>query len=345
MNIKITKDLDDPRLLQFLLGNKDATIYHHPAWLKAIKNTFKKDAYYILFENNYNNIDGLIPFITSKSFITGKQVISLPFSAYCNPLADKIYFNDAVKLIQSEFSDFNKIEFRTTINDSETFNNFSKESEYCTHIIELDQDLDQTFNSLPYSSIKSRIKKSEKSNLDIYWGYNINDLKNFYHLEVKLRKRLLLPPLPFSFFKNIWLELKNNNLISIPQILKDNKVIAAGFILNFKDTFYLEYTASNPDFLNFHPNHKLIFEIIKEAHNNGAKKIDFGRSSNDNESLIKFKEQWNGKRHPIFHFITPRVNTSIDKRNKLKNFLMSFNSLLPEKFLELEGKIIYKHFL
>ena len=162
-------------------------------------------------------------------------------------------------------------------------------------------------------------------------------------MEVSLRKRLGLPPLPFLFFKNVWQELSKSDLISLPLVTKEGKVIAAGFILNFKDTFYLEYTAAEKKFLEFAPNHKLISEVIKAAILNGATRLDFGRSSLDNESLIKFKEQWNTEKFQIYHFRSPQKQNYKKEQNQLIKNLMAINKVLPAKFLEFEGKLLYPH--
>lgn len=71
-------------------------------------------------------------------------------------------------------------------------------------------------------------------------------------------------------------------LITLPIVEKDNSSIAAGFILNFKDTYYLEYTASDKNSLNLYPNHKLFWEVITSAQSNGASKVDFGRTPLEN---------------------------------------------------------------
>lgn len=343
MKFTITNNINDRRIIPFLITDKRATIYHHPAWLKAISKTFGHTAYYLILENNNAEIEGLFPFIAATSIITGKRIISLPFTNYCDPLLDKEIFAEAIEEIKEALPEFRELDIRTLGDYSDSLKKFSLDSLYFTHILILGGSIDETFKSFHPTSVRASIRRSEKHHLGVRQGTNLDDLKSFYHLEVSLRKRLSLPPLPFLFYKNIWHELSKYDLISIPLIIKDDKVIAAGFILNFKDTYYLEYTASNRRFINSYPNHKLFFEVIKTAHLKHATKVDFGRSSIDNESLIKFKEKWNTTSILINHYHVPKKTIIKKKQHHLKKYLMKINSLLPEKVLELQGRLIYPH--
>jgi hypothetical protein len=344
MNFKITDKLDDSRIIPFLLNDDRSSIYHHPAWVTAISSTFNHDAYYLIKENNRNQITGLLPFIAINSRITGKRIVSLPLTTYCNPLLEDDMLPLAINSIKDKFSGYKIFEFRTLRDYRNKLDDFSVNLSFHTHILDLVNSLEEIFNSFHPTSVRASIRRAEKNNLKIRWGDKLDDLKAFYGLEVSLRKRLLLPPLPFSFYKNLWLELSKVGLISLPLVSKDNQVIAAGFILNFKDTYYLEYTASDKNFLNLYPNHKLFYEVIKKAFFKGAAKIDFGRTSNDNTSLAIFKEKWNAKKYQLYQYIFPEEKILRPGNSGLLKYLKLVNRVMPKKLLMLEGKLIYPHF-
>ncbi|MCX8105875.1 MAG: GNAT family N-acetyltransferase [Ignavibacterium album] len=332
-------------IIHFLESTPDSTIYHHPLWLKAIQNTFGHKTYYLLEYNDSGSILSLIPFMKFKSVITGKKIISLPLSTHCDPLIDVNKLTEALKFISESFADYKIFDLRTLKNFSETLPDYSGSTEYFTHILELKDSLEETFNSFHPTSVRASIRRAEKNNLKIIWGKTLDDLISFYNLKFKLRKRLRLPPIPFEFFKNVWIELSKNNLISLPIVYKDNKPIAAGFVLNFKDKFYLEYTASEKDYLNLYPNHKLFFDVIKKAFNSGAKYVDFGRTATENTSLISFKEKWATEKNLIYHYHFPPEPLLQKSKIIPKKLIMTVNSFLPEFLLNVEGKIIYRYFL
>jgi lipid II:glycine glycyltransferase (peptidoglycan interpeptide bridge formation enzyme) len=221
----------------------------------------------------------------------------------------------------------------------------SEQSLFATHVLSLDDDLDELFKSFHNSSVRRRIRKAEKNNLRFRISENEQDLKAFYKLEVNVRKKHGLPPQPYSFFINMWRYLKPKNLMFLPLVEYNNKVIAASIMLKYKDTFYYEYSASDYNYLNPGPNQKLIWEIIKIAHKQGAKKFDFGRSSLTNKSLIEFKKRWGTREQLLHYYYFPNVNKIYaDNSDKILHRLISFvNRHLPLPLLKLEGKLIYNH--
>ena len=343
INYSIVNDLNDERILPFLFSQQNAGIYHHPLWLKAIAKTFGHAPFYFVISDKSNNIIGLIPFLKIKSILTGKRIVCLPFSTYCDPLLPNEIIKDAMEYLILNFGEDFKIDLRSLKDYSDTLKNFSHNSEYVTHILELEEDSQKTFNSFHPTSVRASIRRAEKNNLTCRIENTESDLRIFYNLEAQLRKRLLLPPLPYSFYLNVFNELKDTGLLSLPIIEKDNLPIAAGFILNFKNTYYLEYTASDKNYLGLYPNHKLFWEVIKIAHEQGAAHVDFGRTSLDNNHLIIFKEKWNAKKQNIHHFVYPDTGLIKKKQQGLKNKMMKINSFLPLELLKLEGAILYPH--
>lgn len=342
-NYLISYDLNDERIIPFLLSNEQASIYHHPLWLKAISKTFGHTPFYYIISDMSNRIVGLIPFLKIKSVLTGKRIVCLPFSTYCDPLLPKEIFKDALENLILNFGKEFKIDLRSLIDHSGNLKDFSHSNEYVTHILDLTEDTQKTFDSFHPTSVRASIRRAEKNNLVCRTDNSESDLKIFYKLETLLRKRLLLPPLPYSFYLNIYNELKNTGMLSLPIIEKDNLPIAAGFILNFKDTYYLEYTASDKNYLGLYPNHKLFWEVIKVAQSQGYKRVDFGRTWVDNTQLIIFKEKWNAKKINIHHFVYPDTGLIKKKQQGLKNKMMKINSYLPLELLKLEGAVLYPH--
>lgn len=90
----ILNNLDDKRIIPFLLNDERATIYHHPSWLKAISRSFHHQSFYLLVEDDDKRINGLVPLVKINSIIEGKEIVSVPFSAHCQLLVTKDITND-----------------------------------------------------------------------------------------------------------------------------------------------------------------------------------------------------------------------------------------------------------
>ncbi len=345
MNFTITKELDDPRIIPFLLNDDRASIYHHPAWIKAISNSHNYPAYYLILENSPDKeILGLFPFVIKNNSRKSKRTICLPSTTYYDPLfPDGFDMDPAITELVKFFGDRLHFDFKLRCNH--IIKDLNVSSNYYNHIIKLGTTIDETYNALGRRSIKRFIKKSNEHELNLRFGVTAADLHIFYELEVKLRKSIGLPPAPYKFFYSIWNSLKQQDLIMLPIIEYNSLPIAASLVLKFKDTFHFEYTAIDKKYLNLYPNHKLHWDIIKIAQTEyNAKYIDMGRTDIHQESLIYFKEKWNAKAFPLYHLNIPSQKRKNKKRGNLYKLMQGINKILPANILKLEGKILFPYF-
>lgn len=345
MDFQITNNFDDKRIITFLLNNNRASIYHHPAWLKAISQAYNYPAYYIILENSSSKeISGLMPFFVKESLSPSKTKVCSPSTTYIDPLFPEGFdHNLLITELRKSFGDRLQFDFKFRTNP--VINNFNTSSDYYNHVIKLGSTIDETYKALGRRSIRRYIKKAEEYKLNLRFGSTGYDLNIFYRLETDLRKSIGLPPAPFYFFYSIWSSLKKNNLIMLPIIEYNSIPIAASIVLNFKDTFYFEYTALDKKYLDLYPNHKLHWDIIKLAQTEyNAKFIDMGRTAIDQQSLIYFKEKWNAKPIPLYRYKFPGQGVNNSKNGLLFHFFKSCNKYMPKKLLELEGKILFKYF-
>ena len=342
---KIIDPKSDKRWDKFVYKHPGASIYHHSSWGDVIEQTYGYDPFYLALENaESGNIESIVPFFRIDSKLTGKRLISLPFSSYCNPLIEKEQLDDVIRFALRCHLDINHLELRFISSGEEVgAGPCEQQSKFVTNILEIKPDLDEMFRSFHNTSVRHRIKRAERNKLTIRMAENEQDLKAFYCLTTMTRKKHGLPPQPYRFFANMWKILMSKNLLIVPMVEYQGKVIAAAVILKFKETYHFEYSASHPRFLKSCPNHKLIWESIKIAHNDGAKYFDFGRSSQDHKSLIEFKERWAAERYPLTYCFFPkakRVNTEGGNGRKVLEFV---NGHLPQRLLQLEGNFLYPH--
>ena len=167
-----------------------------------------------------------------------------------------------------------------------------KESAYMTHILDLGAGPAELFKSFHTTSICQRIKRAEKNQITLKVGETKEDLTKFYELHVATRKKHGLPPHPYAFFTHMWHILRPKGFMLVPLLEHQGQIIAGAIVLRSKNTFIYEYSASDSSKLNISPNQLLIWEVIKIACSEGARFLDFGRSSSANQTLIEFKSRW-----------------------------------------------------
>jgi lipid II:glycine glycyltransferase (peptidoglycan interpeptide bridge formation enzyme) len=74
-------------------------------------------------------------------------------------------------------------------------------------------------------------------------------------------------------------------------VKKDEKYIAGGLVLEFKDRLYVPSAAAYRSALKYCPNHGLYWEVIRKGCEEEYSYLDFGRSKIDSNTY-KFKKQW-----------------------------------------------------
>ncbi|MFZ1703736.1 MAG: GNAT family N-acetyltransferase [Saprospiraceae bacterium] len=292
--------------------------------------------------SNSGELAGIFPLAQVKNFTSGSKLISFPLTTHCEPLVEEEHIKKFYDKIISEsgikdFLEFRSLDYSCILEGAKLNENF------VIHVLELEETEDKTFQKFHGTSVRASIRRAEKNGLTFELNNSLIGLKAFYSLYTNLRRRLGLPILPFKFFESTFTNLIKDDRILIPVVKYENLIVAAGFILKFKDTFYLEYTASDYSKLDLYPNHKLFWEIIKIALRNKAKFVDFGRTEVDNNSLVTFKDKWNTTRRKLKYWRVGSDQETKSLAGKNKSVFVKINKHLPKSLLRLQGKILYKY--
>ncbi len=99
-----------------ILQYKEYSFFHSKEWAEVLYESYGyKPVYFSIFHNN--KICSLVPAMQISSFITGRRLVSLPFSDFCDPLFNTL---EDVILLQNELiayakkNKLNYIEFRSS---------------------------------------------------------------------------------------------------------------------------------------------------------------------------------------------------------------------------------------
>ena len=327
----------------FVQSHPLGSIFHHSSWIKVLTSTYKYKPILVAFENpKTGNIEGIIPFNLIYSLITGKRLVSLPFTSYCEILMPESQIRGSLEFILNKYKNINYLELKLLSESNHILTDYVPTNKFCTHILDLNPQLDDIFKSFHSTSIRQRVKRARRDQLTYRLAEDERDLKKFYELETSVRGKKGLPPSPYRFYLNIWKHLRPHNYVYLPVVEYDNKIIAAAIVLKFKKKYYLEYSASDSRYLKYSPNQFLIWETISMAHKNGADSFDFGRSSFTNKSLIDFKERWATQRIPLIYYYYPK-SANNNEDGFTRKMLEMINKKMPNFLLKIEGNLLYPH--
>lgn len=355
-DVRLIDPIADPRWDQFVENHPYGLIYHTSRWKKVLENTFKQmHGYYFILENHSGGtIQAALPVYTVESWIIGRRLVSIPFATICDPLVsttseieillqpvNELYINTNSNYL--ELKALNSSPLMKTIKNQE----FACSKQYMHHYIKLDSDLLTIKRRFHQKSVRYAINKAEKSNIECKLIKSGEELKMFYNLYLKTRKRLRLPPLPYLFFQNLWNEFSSDKKFYIILAYYRNKPIAGLAFFKFKKRVSTEFAGWRKEYKKFYPNNLLYWLSIKQSCEEECDTFDFGRTSTENTGLMNFKRRWGTIETDITHFYYPgeiirKSGSPInDKKKEIVQKLL--HEKTPNSVARIIGNFCYRH--
>ncbi len=285
--------LRDCRWAGFLERHPRASVFHTKEWLESLRLTYgyKPIAYTTSAPNQ--GLDNAVVFCSVDSWLTGRRLVSLPFSDHCEPLIDTA---DALGLFDEflqqetgrnawryiEMRPLRPVNFATALHQSTVT--------YTFHQLDLGADLETIFRNFHKGSTQRKIRRAERDHLQYEEGSSAPLLEAFYQLFSLTRRRHSIPPQPRQWFRN----LMNcfGDALKIRVARKDGRPIAGMMMLRHKDTLVYKYGCSDSRFNSLGGMHLLFWRSIQDAKNSGLRFLDFGRTDAGQTGLSTFKSRW-----------------------------------------------------
>src|SRR6267378_990201 len=80
--------LRDARWAEFISRHDSSSVFHSPAWLDAVRQTYGYAPVVYTTSAPSSPLSNGIVFCQIKSWLTGRRMVSVPFSDHCEPLLD-----------------------------------------------------------------------------------------------------------------------------------------------------------------------------------------------------------------------------------------------------------------
>lgn len=339
-----TKDL---RWAELLERHPKASVYHAVAWLQALRRTYGYEPVAFTTSPPTGELKNGLVFCHVKSWLTGRRLVSLPFSDHCEPLCDSHEeLNFLVRYLQTalEREEWRYLEIRSLSGnlDQASDTNMSRPPvRYFLHILDLRPDLNGVFRSLDKDSVQRRIRRAERAGLIEKSGRSEDLLREFYDLFLTMRARHQLPPTPYVWFKNLIECLGDAAEIRVAHL--NGRPIAAILTLRFRSVLYYKCGCSDTGFNNLGATPWLLWNAIGAAKASGATAFDMGRTQEDHRGLLAFKNHWVRQPLPLVYWSFPSVSALDSVDGWRLKVAKGFFSHMPEKLLALTGRVLYRH--
>jgi hypothetical protein len=341
--------LEDPRWEKFLERHPRSSVFHTVAWLDALRRTYGYRPVAITTESPGRDLRAGIVFCRVHSWLTGRRLVSLPFSDHCELLVDDLtnlqaMLDELKTWLRQSKSRY--VELRPLSPLANMPSHFRPGQSFCFHQIDLAPTLDELFGNCHKDSTQRKVRRAEREGLRYEEGRSELLLDAFYRLLIVTRRRHQIPPQPRVWFENL-IECFGEAL-KIRVAFKDRQPVAAILTLRHKDTLVYKYGCSDAQFRSMGGTHLVLWKSIEEAKRDGARVFDLGRSDSDNEGLITFKDRWGATRSALTY---ARCSASVDSQeepdgkntNWKERIAKGVFAHLPDSVFDSVGGFLYKH--
>jgi CelD/BcsL family acetyltransferase involved in cellulose biosynthesis len=341
--------LKDPRWDRFLQRHPRASVFHSSPWLQALSRTYGYEPVVYTTSSEGQDLENGIVFCRVESWLTGRRLVSLPFSDHCQPLVDAGEDQDVLSAaleVEVERERWSYLEIRPL----EPFNLAIPLQHtavtYAFHQLDLESNIDAIFSNFHKSSTQRKVLRAKREGLTYREGSSETLLNDFYRLFTLTRKRQGLAPQSRNWFANL-MECFGDAL-KIRVALRGDRPIAAMITIRHKETLTYKYGCCDSRFNNLGCMHLLFWNAIEEAKSSGLRFLDFGRTDADQQGLITFKSRWGASRSVLTY---SRYGVSANAAHLFDIYTSRWKSKAVKRvlkhvspvFLPMIGQAVYKH--
>jgi len=344
MNVYKIDPLRDPRWTALVKRHPDASAFHTPGWLEALHRAYGYSPVVFTSSPPGTELTNGVVFCHISSWMTGRRLVSLPFSDHCEPLADSP--DELDSLLGSLESDSKRecwkyIEIRPINARIGEQTGFVPRQIFCLHKLDLRPPLSELFRRFHKDSVQRKVRRAEREGLAYEEGRSESLLHGFFHLFLQTRRRHKLPPQPVDWFRNLLDCLGDQCKIRVAS--KDGRAIAGMLTLSYKQSMVYKYGCSDERFHNLGAMAFLFWKAIQDAKREGFLEFDMGRTDLDNPGLITFKEHWSTTRSTLTYWRCPGGASSIADTDRKMRIAKSLFARLPDGLLAASGRLLYRH--
>jgi hypothetical protein len=349
--VELTSE-DMPRWDAFVKKHPYGWICHLSAWKDVLEKSFPhiKGHVIAVCDDATHTIVAGLPMYTVTSWLTGKRLVSTPFATLFDPLITtsedmQALFPGIIDLYNRENA--NHVEIRATFaKHLISTARCSVSTAYKHHYLLLNRPPEELKKTFHLTAVQQPIAQAGRSALTVRTASCEADVFHFYRLFFKTRRRLGLPPMPYTFFKTLWDVFGGSGHLTLLIALYGNTPVAAVILFKFGRTVCLEFAADDVRYRQFKPNHFLYWESIKSAYAEGFNIFSLGRTAPVNSGLMNFKQRWGTRVDDLMECYYPQSASDRSKARKDSwqyAVVRHVSTAAPDFLFKIIGNFCYRH--
>jgi hypothetical protein len=316
----------------------NAGIFHTANWAAVLRDTYKFDPAY--FCDRSDGSTSVLPLMEVNSWLTGRRGVGLPFTDECEPLCSQPWQFDSLYGALREHAA--KRKWKTwELRGGARFLPPTPSTTFYGH--SLDLSMPPAIERLP-SGTRRAVRKAEKNKVTVTFSESLEATASFYKLLCRTRRRHGLPPQPFTFFSHVQKHLLAPGKGFVATATHDDTPIAGAIFLCFGNEAYYKFVASDERYKELCGTSAVVWRSIEALAQQGIKRVNLGRTSNDNAGLRRFKLSWNAVERRIDYFkCNIQRSEFVMSKDRASGWHTRVFGLLPLSLAKLVGAATYRH--
>jgi hypothetical protein len=287
--------------------------------------------------------NGLV-FCRVDSWLTGRRLVSLPFSDHSEPLVDsEETLRSLLEFLTRRLreGDWKYIELRPLRTSIDHSAGFGKSPTFCFHRVDLRPPIEILLERFHKSNVRAKIRRAQREKLTYEAGRAESLLRVFYRLLLLTCRHRRLPPQPIEWFRHLIDCIGDGVRFHVAS--KGGQPVASILTLTFKRTLVYKYGCSDRRLNNLGGMQFLFWKVIQEAKHDELQEFDLGRSDLEASGLMTFKDRWGSARSLIDYFRCPApLHPSVDTPWSTR-MAKSLFAHMPDRLLVTAGQMLYRH--
>jgi hypothetical protein len=338
--------LQDPRWADLVERHPRSSVFHTLPWIEALHRTYGFEPFVFTTSPPDAALEDGLALCMVRSWITGRRLVSLPFSDHCEPLADREAVRPLAEALQLALrtEKLRYVEIRPRSLGAALPAEWRPAHDYCFHELDLRPDLATLFRGFHKSSTQQKIQRAEREGLTCASGRSAALLDAFWDLLLLTRRRHAVPPQPKAWFQN--LVDCFGQALTIRVAFQGRRPAAAILTIWHTDTLVSKYACSDASLRHLGGTQLLFWRAIQEAQRGGLRTLDLGRSDCDNAGLITFKNRLGAASSTLTYYrfsASPGAGGYHAGAGWGGRIAKVVAPRLPGSLLRLAGRMLYRH--
>jgi CelD/BcsL family acetyltransferase involved in cellulose biosynthesis len=342
MDLRIVNPAHDNTWDALLWTHPHATFFHSSAWAKTLVDAYGFEPRYVVATSG-GELRGLLPVMEARSWLRGQRGVSLPFTDECAPLLTPGVTAESLLGVATYEGIARGWKYLELRGGHELFSDLPESVSFHGHVLPLNQKAEDIFEKFA-DSVQRNIRKAEREGVTVEFGTDRAAVRAYYDLHCRTRTRHGAPPQPFRFFEALGTHIleKGHGFIALAR--HNGRAIAGAVFFRFARTAIYKFSASDERFQELRGPNLVIWQSLRRLINAGVMELDFGKTSQANEGLRRFKRQWGAEerviRYARYDFARRRFVKTSDLAAGLQARIFA---LMPVAVSRCIGRAVYPH--